>query len=109
MNARTAATTFTMGGLAFTSLVERVSSELNGPVLDRTGLTGLFDAVLEYESGRRPSIPGLPAPGLDPNSTDPLPVPLPEALEKQLGLKLDKTVGPLPITMVDAAEHPSAD
>jgi uncharacterized protein (TIGR03435 family) len=109
MNARSAATTFTMGGVAFTSLVERVSGELNGPVIDRTGLTGLFDAVLEYETSRRPAIPGVPSPGLDPNSTDPLPVPLPEALEQQLGLKLEKTVGPIPVTIVDAAEHPSAD
>jgi len=109
MNTRNASATFTMGGIAFSSLVERVSSELGAPVVDRTGLTGLYDVVLEYQSTRRPSAPGQPPPGLDPNGTDSPPIPLPIALQQQLGLKLEKTVGPLPITIVDAADHPTAD
>jgi uncharacterized protein (TIGR03435 family) len=105
LQARNGPATYTMGGQSLAALVERISSELGAPVIDRTGLTGLFDVVLEYESTRRPA--GMPAAGLDPNSTDPLPVPLPAALQDQLGLKLEKGVGPLPITIIDAAELPS--
>jgi uncharacterized protein (TIGR03435 family) len=105
MMARTAAATFTMGGQPFSSLVARISRELNAPVVDRTGLAGPFDVSLEFETSRR--FNGAPPPGPDPNSTDPLPVPLPQALQQQLGLKLEKATGPLAITIVDAAEHPS--
>jgi uncharacterized protein (TIGR03435 family) len=105
MMARNSAATITMGGQSLSTLVNQVSSELGAPVVDGTGLTGLFDVTLEYESARR--MPGQPPPGLDPNSTDSLPVPLPAALQQQLGLKLEKATAPLPITIVDAAEHPS--
>jgi uncharacterized protein (TIGR03435 family) len=103
--ARNGAATYTMSGQPLSTLVERISSELGAPVIERTGLTGLFDVVLEHESTRRPT--GMPAAGLDPNSTEPLPMPLPAALQDQLGLKLEKGIGPLPITIIDAAELPS--
>ena len=99
------AETWAMGGRPFTDLVSRISSDLKAPVVDRTGLDGLFDVLLEFESTRR--FPAQRPPGLDANSTDPLPVPLPAAVQQQLGLKLEKTTGPLPITIVDAAERPS--
>ena len=102
---RNGAATFAVGGQALSAVVSHISSELGAQVVDRTGLTGLFDIVLEYESTRR--MQGLPAPGPDPNSTDALPVPLPSALQQQLGLRLGKGMGPLPITIVDAAEPPS--
>ena len=105
MMARNSAATMTMGGQPISVLVNQVSSELGAPVVDATGLTGLFDMTLEYESARR--MPGQPPPGLDPHSTDSLPVPLPVALQQQLGLKLEKSTAPLPITIVDAAERPS--
>ena len=101
---RRALATYLMGGRPIADLVSRLSSELKAPVIDRTGLTGLFDVVLEYESTRR--FAGQP-PGPDLNSTDPLPVPLPAALQQQLGFRLEKQIGPLAITIVDAANHPS--
>ena len=96
--------TWAMGGRPFTELVSRLSSELKAPVIDRTGLNGLFDVVIEFESTRRFA---AQLPGPDLNSTDPLPVPLPAAVQQQLGLTLEKGTGPLPITVVDAAEPPS--
>jgi uncharacterized protein (TIGR03435 family) len=104
---RTGAATYTMGGQPISSLVGRISSELGAAVVDQTGLTGLFDAAFEYEMMRRPA--GMAPPSLDPNSTDPLPVPLPAALQQQLGLRLEKGTGPLPITIVDAADPPTPD
>jgi bla regulator protein BlaR1 len=98
--------TLLAGGTEFKTLVTRISSELSAPVLDQTGLAGLFDISLEYLSAR--TINGRPG-GLDPNSTDPLPVPLTGALQQQLGLKLEKQTGPMPVVIIDAADHPTPD
>ena len=94
------------GGMEITSLVSQLSGELSAPVLDQTGLKGLFDMSLEYLSDR--SFNGRPG-GLDPNSTEPLPVPLTAALQQQLGLKLEKQTGPMPVVVIEAAEHPAPD
>lgn len=98
--------TYSFGGMELTSLVSRLSSELSAPVIDRTELTGLFDIALEYWSER--SINGRPA-GLDPNSTEPLPPPLTGALQQQLGLKIEKQIGPMPVVVIDAAAQPTPD
>jgi uncharacterized protein (TIGR03435 family) len=97
---------FVFGGLELKSLVSRLSSELSAPVLDQTGLSGLFNVSLEYLSER--TINGRPG-GLDPNSTDPVPPPLIGALQQQLGLKLEKQIGPMPIVIIDAADRPMPD
>jgi uncharacterized protein (TIGR03435 family) len=104
VNARTAVETYASGGRPLSDLVSRLSNDLKAPVIDQTGLMGLFDVVLEFESARQ--FAGRPA-GPDLNSTDPLPVPLPAAVQQQLGLVLEKGTGPLPITIIDAADHPS--
>lgn len=99
--------TIAAGGQPMATLVNHLSSELGSPVIDRTGLTGLFDFAIEHESTRR-RLPGGRG-GLDPTSTDPGPVPLPAAVQQQLGLKLEKQSGPISVYVVDAAEHPSAN
>ena len=88
------------------SLVRHVSNELAAPVVDRTDLSGLFDVTLEYLSERR--IGGRAA-GLDPNGTDVPPPTIAAALQQQLGLKLEKEIGPLPVVVVDAAERTTPD
>ena len=100
------ASTLVYGGMDPKSLVSRISSELSALVIDRTELSGLFDVSLEYLSER--TMNGRAA-GLDPNSTEPLPPPLVGALQQQLGLKLEKQIGPMPIVIIDAAEHPTPD
>ena len=103
---QTGANALLAGGMEMTSLVSQLSGEVSAPVLDQTGLKGLFDVSLEYLSDR--SFNGRPA-GLDPNSTEPLPVPLTAALQQQLGLKLEKQTGPMPVVVIEAAEHPTPD
>lgn len=98
--------TYVSGGMEMSALVSRLSSELSAPVIDRTELSGRFDVTLEYLSER--SFSGRPA-GLDPNSTDPLPVPLIGALQQQLGLKLEKQIGPMPVVVIEAAGRPTPD
>ena len=98
--------TLLFGGLELTRLVIYISSALSAPVIDRTELSGLFDVALEYLSER--SIDGRPA-GLDPNSTEPLPPPLAGALQRQLGLKLERQIGPMPVVVIEAANQPTPD
>jgi uncharacterized protein (TIGR03435 family) len=93
-------------GVPLTQLVSLVSSALRAPVIDRTGLSGLFDFTLEY-MGERP-LPGR-TPGQDPNASEIPPPPIATALQQQLGLKLEKEVGPLPIVVIDGAERPLPD
>jgi len=75
---------------------------LGKPVLDRTGLTGKYDVLLEFAPDRRP------APGAD--TSTPLDSSGPgieEALRQQLGLKLESTKGPVDVWVVDHVEHAS--
>ena len=70
-------------------------------VVDRTGLAGRYDAVLDFGPD-----------GVPPNAGSPdeigLP-PLPGALEKQLGLKLVKQNGPADTFVIDHIERLSAN
>lgn len=100
------ASAFAFGGKELTLLVSRLSSVLSAPVVDRTELAGLFDVTLEYLSERTTRGRVI---GLDPNSTDSLPPDLASALQQQLGLKLEKQIGPTPVLVIDAAEHPTPD
>jgi len=79
-------------------------SNLGRPIIDRTGLTGTFDFILEWT----PS-PGDPytihRPG-DPES-DFVGVTFPEAVKEQLGMKLESTNAPFPTLIIDQIERPS--
>jgi hypothetical protein len=73
------ASTLMLGGMELSALVSRISSELAAPVIDRTGLSGLFDITLEYMSQRqfRQSQAG---PRLR-TAREPLPAPIPAAIQ----------------------------
>src|SRR5580658_3794941 len=64
----------------------------NRPVLDQTELKGEFEFTLRY------SLP--PRPGADPSTL----VTLQDALEKQLGLKIESVKAPLPVLNVDQVD-----
>ncbi len=66
----------------------------NKPVVDKTELTGAWDFVMRYT----PKIPaGIATTGEN--------IPFPEALEKQLGLKLDAANVPVPSVVVDSVNE----
>jgi uncharacterized protein (TIGR03435 family) len=97
--------TFVFSGQPLSSLVTRLSSELNAPVVDKTGLNGPHDMVLEYEPlNLPPSV--APANPAAPEFASP---PLRDALQQQLGLKLVQTRAPLPIVIIESAEMPTPD
>ena len=66
------------------------------PIIDKTGLTGTFDVILEF------------APEHDPTTDTDTSVPtFPQALQDQLGLKLEKQNGNATFFVIDHIEQPS--
>jgi uncharacterized protein (TIGR03435 family) len=80
-------------GLTMARLVQILNGApiLGGlPVIDRTGLQGLYEMNFEYsaiEGGERPSVFS--------------------ALSDQLGLRLEESTGPMPVLVIDSVERPS--
>ena len=68
------------------------------PVVDRTGLTGSWNVLVTYAASR-PLPPGIEA---DPNLAS-----FPTALEEQLGVKVETSVGPLDVLVIDSIQQPT--
>ena len=84
--------------LTLASLISRFTRM---PVLDETALTGAFEVNLEW--ARDNSLPSAVAPGAP--TAEPADGPsIFEAVQKQLGLKLEKRKGPVDVLVVDHAE-----
>ena len=79
-----------------------VMADLGRPVLDQTGLNGVFDFTLEWT----PDING-PSPSSAAFQPDPSGPTFLEALKEQLGLKLDSQTGPVEVFVIDHIEMPS--
>ena len=81
--------------------------ELSGvdrPIVDRTGLTGTYDVLMEWT----PQINGPLPPGVNFTPDDSGPTFL-EAMKEQLGLKLDKQKRPMPVLVIDHVEEKPTD
>ena len=78
--------------------------EISRPVVDKTGLSGRYDFDLEWAPDETQFGGGLP-----PASEGSQSPPLFEAIQQQLGLKLEATRGPVAALVVDKAERPSAN
>jgi uncharacterized protein (TIGR03435 family) len=76
-------------------LVRLLSSSVDRPVLDRTGLRGRYDFKLEY--ARDPTAANENVPSLF------------TAVQEQLGLKLEPQRAPIEILVIDSAERPTAN
>jgi uncharacterized protein (TIGR03435 family) len=93
-------------GVTLEALARFLSTPVRRPVIDRTGLTGYFDADLEMtaELGPPPPPPGV-ADRFDRSSAPSIFT----ALQEQLGLKLDARKGPVVVFVIDRLEHPTED
>lgn len=69
------------------------------PVIDRTGLTGYYDATLQFDSKSTRLAPGELATGDS----------LFTAVQEQLGLKLESAREPVDVLVIDAATRPEPD
>jgi uncharacterized protein (TIGR03435 family) len=75
----------------------------DGPLLNKTGLTGYFHFHVEFLSNRKPGDPGF-------TPTDDPPFPsIFTAMQQQLGLKVEAGKGPREFLVVDHLERPSAN
>jgi len=90
------------------SLTRYLSQQLRRPVLDKTGLTGIYDFTLDYVSDLAQSPVSssaddnmLPA---DPGGTSVF-----TAVQQQLGLKLEPGRGPVETLVIDHVERPSGN
>jgi uncharacterized protein (TIGR03435 family) len=92
------------GQIAMPELVRTLSMILGRRVVDKTGFTALFDVQLDFVPDE--TTPAMPPP---PPGSVTSGVSLAQALEQQLGLRLESTTGPVDVIVVDQAERPSAN
>lgn len=86
------------------ALVEMLSKEFRLPIVDKTGLSGKFDFMLEFA----PEPPGaLPPPSVEvsPDIADQSGPNLITAVQQQLGLKLNPSKVPVDVLIVDHADQ----
>ena len=101
--------TLRAGGQSVKVLVDRLESTLGKPVVDRTGLTGLYDFELQYGM-RQASLTTAPSPAGGTTPTAPIDDG-PTIIEavRELGLKLDSVRGPVEHLVIDSVERPTED
>lgn len=87
------------GGKGVTIAMIAKQFKLDHPVQDQTGLNGTFDFSLEWSPA-----PDAARPGSISEETGPTFL---EALNDQLGLKLESTKGPVDVLVIDHIEEPS--
>ena len=84
----------------FADFLQRSFNPAASPVIDRTGLDGLYKLTLEYDPGPY-DVPGVTPRGDRPDIFS--------ALESQLGLKLERRKEPVDMIVVDRLEQPDAN
>jgi uncharacterized protein (TIGR03435 family) len=92
-------------GVPLSDLTAFLANTLGRPVLDKTGLVGNFDFTLKFavaRPGPDDTLNGRPMPDSD------LPF-LFEAIQEQLGLKLESGKGPVEVIVIDHIERPSGN
>lgn len=90
-------------GIGIDTLAVFLSGLLGRPVIDKTGVTGLFNAHLEFALDE--STPGMSL--RLPHSDDPPGPSIFTAVQEQFGLKLNSARGPGEFLVIDRVERPS--
>jgi uncharacterized protein (TIGR03435 family) len=92
------------GKIAMPEMVRTLSMLLDRSVIDKTGFTELFDLQLDFvPDDTTPAMPP-PPPGSYTSGLS-----IAQALQQQLGLRLESAKGPVQVIVVDRAERPSAN
>jgi bla regulator protein BlaR1 len=103
----------TAGGTSLPMLATMLSQQLRRIVVDRTGLTGIFDFDLQWTPDQLPPpAPGIPADRpllINGGEVDPNGPSLFTAMQEQLGLKLESTREPVDVLVIDSVEQPTPD
>jgi uncharacterized protein (TIGR03435 family) len=101
---------FNGGGQPMQMLVNQISSFLNKRVVDKTGLTGLYDFHLQFSMGTQMPLT-TQAPGAG-TTTPTAPIddgPTMFDAVRELGLKLESERGPVEHLVIDSVERPTED
>jgi uncharacterized protein (TIGR03435 family) len=83
------------GNTSMSQLAATLSGPMNRVVLDRTGLSGVFNFTLDFVPDGTPIDASQNVPSLL------------TALQEQLGLKLEPARGPVEVLVIDHVERPS--
>jgi uncharacterized protein (TIGR03435 family) len=78
-------------GISMVGVVSTLAGQLGGPVTDSTGLHGVYDFILSWMVDSSAA-------------TDPTGQTLVEAVQEQLGLKLERKKGSIAVFVVDHVE-----
>lgn len=107
MNTRTGRNRMLASHESMTHLADMLSNQLGRPVVDETGLTGLYDFTLEYAPGASVGPLPPPPPGVDagPTASNPDAADLFSAIQAQIGLKLQPKKGPVDLLIIDHLER----
>jgi bla regulator protein blaR1 len=83
-----------------------LSPRVDRVVIDRSGMSGLFDLDLEWtpDEARRAALAQL---GSSPAPVDPNVPEISTALREQLGLRLQSTNGPVEVLVIESAQQPT--
>jgi uncharacterized protein (TIGR03435 family) len=98
---------FRAGGTTIEQFAQLISGNAQRIVLDKTGLTGYYDIMLNYtptpdQMPQGPPPPGAQLPPIDPDGPQFF-----TAIQEQLGLKLDGQRGPVEVVVIDSIEQPT--
>jgi uncharacterized protein (TIGR03435 family) len=88
-------------------MVQVLATALGRPVIDRTGLRGLYDFSVQWDDApvREGGVPGLDVPAAPGNDRGSIFT----AFQEQLGLRLEPQRAPVEVIVVDGVERPSAN
>jgi uncharacterized protein (TIGR03435 family) len=89
--------------IPITQFIGHMAYNAGRPVLDKTGLSGFYDFVLEWT----PDNVAVAGPNVDPSG--PAGPSLFTALQTQLGLRLEPATAPFDTVVIDHAEKPSTN
>lgn len=95
------------GKISMPELARVLSTLVGRSVIDRTRFAGLFDVELNFVPDD--TTPSLPPPPPNAGISDMTGVSIAQALQQQLGLRLQSTKGAVPVIVIDQAEPPSAN
>ena len=94
-------------GVSIAIFVQALSQQLDRPLIDKTGLQGLYDIKLQWtpESAKGP----FPAAGSEPtpSTPDPSGPSIFTAIQEQLGLRLESAKGSVEVEVVDGVQKSS--
>jgi uncharacterized protein (TIGR03435 family) len=82
-------------------LADFLAGAVDRPVLERTGLEGLYRVTLNFSQSPRGALDSEPPPGAGPD--------IRTALEEQMGLRLESTKASIEMVIIDHIEKPSAN